>query len=866
MIHTPPSSSFSPAPRPRLPLARLAFFLPGALLALGALALLLDFHHQSRVVQAYSARAAALREAVYESYLALRALDQAMAEAAGLKPTQDQAFGTSPDRNVGDHAREAIRRIQGLAATLPSPEEPAAPDAGILASKVRALRSLSGEMAPLLQDRAPFGQAVIGREQSLALERLLKAFINMAADAEAELRAGLERDLARPSPARLRALGLFLILGAGVWLVLALAWRKGGKVLGRTRDRALALERDAWRFNQTEGLTRCGSFDQDPADGSMRWSRELYRLLGFAPDEVAPSLERLTGSLPSSLRQSGAEALERAGTQEAPVRVQGRERLDSGQERVLILKAAAAEGRLVGSLRDASEEAQGLGRAAQLMAALEQARDPVLLMDEQGVVRYASRAWSLISGRDPRELLGRDLRALAMERFGEAYARQLGAILARGEIWTGRLGGRREDGTAFTVEASVAPYHTGEEAGFVAVLRDVTHEEGAEKRQRQAQKMEALGTLAGGIAHDFNNILGAIIGYTELSLDDLPDSSPTRRNLTRVLEASKRADELVKQILAFSRQSELELRPVRVDLLVKEALKLLNASLPKTVEIKTEIEKRALKVFADPSQVHQVIMNLCANSAYAMRDTVGSLSVRLSAPDMDGEAASQFKELEPGPYVLLEVRDSGHGIDPGIMERIFDPFFTTKKRDEGTGMGLAVVHGIVRHLGGDVLVESEVGRGTLVSVYLPRIDSPEDSPLPPDPDPDPGRGRILFVDDEEPLVDAARQILERLGYHVVVAADAFEALALFEPNPDAYDLVITDQTMPRMTGVELSTRLRAIRPDLPVVLCTGFSQTLTPERAAEMGLGFLMKPVNKTVLAAVVKKALGGRAREPEQG
>ncbi len=855
----------TPAPS-RLPLARTAMILPGLLLILGALVMILDFHQESRLVRTFTARAAALREAVYESFLALRSLDATMAEGPGsLKEPSAQAFGANPDRNFSEHVREAIRRVQGLATALPPNEDPAvSPDAGALASKIGALRSLSGEMSPLIQDRFPFGATVVGREQALALERLLKTFINLAADAEAELRAGLERDLAGPSPIRMRNLGIFLALGAAFWLVLIFSWRSGGLVLNRLGARIVALTRDEERFHQAEILGRSGSFDQDLADRSMRWSQELFRLLGFTPDEITPSLERLTESLPPALRQTAAKALEQARQQTEPVSVQGRVCLDEGRERVLILKAALRGGRLVGLLRDASEEA-GLGRAAQLVQALEQAQDTVLLLDEQGLVRYVSPAWSLVSGRDPKHLLGRDLRALAVERFGEAYARQVTSALTRGEPWTGRLGGRREDGGPYTVEASVAPYRAEEASGFVAVLRDVTHEEGAEKRQRQAQKMEALGTLAGGIAHDFNNILGAIIGYTELSLDDLPEASPTRRNLQRVLDASKRADELVKQILAFSRQSELELRPVRVDLIVKEALKLLNASLPKTIEIHTDIEKRPLKVFADPTQIHQVVMNLCANSSYAMRETVGSLEVRLIAQDLDGEAASMFKDVEPGPYVLLQVRDSGHGIDPGIMDRIFDPFFTTKKRDEGTGMGLAVVHGIVKHLGGDVQVESELGRGTVVSVYLPRIDSPEESPVLPEPDPAPGQGRILFVDDEEPLVDAARQMLERLGYHVVVASDGFEALSLFEPNPEAYDLAITDQTMPRMTGVELASRLRAINPDLPVILCTGFSQTLTPERAAEMDLGFLMKPVNKTVLAAVVKKALALR-RKGEDG
>jgi PAS domain S-box-containing protein len=377
-----------------------------------------------------------------------------------------------------------------------------------------------------------------------------------------------------------------------------------------------------------------------------------------------------------------------------------------------------------------------------------------------------------------------------------------------------------------------------------------------EAELRQAQKMEAIGSLAGGIAHDFNNILTAIIGYTQLAEQDVESGSLLRRNLQEVLKAGNRAKDLVKQILTFSRQSGKELVPVQVKLIVKEALKLLRASLPSTIEIRQHIQSDST-VWSDPTQIHQVLMNLCTNAAHAMRLKGGILEMSLKDVALDDRSVAQHPGSKEGQYLVLEVADTGHGIDPSIKDRIFDPFFTTKERGEGTGMGLAVVHGIVKNCGGFISVYSEVGRGSTFRIYFPssvQKEKPEGLMEPPIPG---GRERILFVDDEPALVDMTKQVLERLGYLVTGRTSSIEALALFQARPDDFDLLITDLTMPKLTGEDLAKKILSLRKGLPIILCTGFSAKFTEERSKENGIGaFVMKPLVLADLARTIRECL----------
>jgi two-component system, cell cycle sensor histidine kinase and response regulator CckA len=392
--------------------------------------------------------------------------------------------------------------------------------------------------------------------------------------------------------------------------------------------------------------------------------------------------------------------------------------------------------------------------------------------------------------------------------------------------------------------------------GTVHLTRDITEKEELSKQLRQAQKMEAIGTLAGGIAHDFNNILGAVMGYTELTLRGLSVDSREHRYLVEAFNAANRAKELVKQILTFTRQREQERKPIEMGLVVKEALKLLRASLPTTIDIRHSINSTGV-ILSDPTQIHQIVMNLCTNALHAMRDKGGILEVTLAELTVDNAKAVQLG-LEPGPYLELAVHDTGHGMAPEVVERIFDPYFTTKGSGEGTGLGLAVVHGIVKNSAGAIQVFSELGRGSRFHIYLPRVDLPGDKPEKSPGDELPcGAERVLFVDDEQALATIAGTMLGQLGYDVTVMTDSVAALDRFQSQPGHFDLMITDQTMPGMTGAELARQALLIRSNLPIILYSGFSEVLSLEKIKAMGVReFLMKPLAMEELARAVRRVL----------
>ncbi len=410
------------------------------------------------------------------------------------------------------------------------------------------------------------------------------------------------------------------------------------------------------------------------------------------------------------------------------------------------------------------------------------------------------------------------------------------------------------------------PVETADEIGKLAKafnnMSESLKKREAEKEQLEGQlmhtqKLEAIGTLAGGIAHDFNNILGVIMGYTELALLDIPEGTSLQLKLDEVLKASNRAKEMVNQILTFSRQSKQERKPIQISLIVKEVLKMLRASLPTTIEIRQNFRTGLAPVLSDPTQIHQVLMNLCTNAAHAMRDKGGVLEVSLTDVDIDSDAAAQHPDITPGRYQRLTVSDTGHGMDRAVMKRIFDPFFTTKGPGEGTGMGLAVIHGIVKSHDGAITVHSELGKGTTFQVFFPTIESkvtaePEHfAPLLL------GNERILFVDDEEALVGMGQQMLESLGYEIVARTSSIDALKVFRTQPDKFDLVITDMTMPNMTGAELAKKIMRIRSDIPIVLCTGFSEVISEEKAKAIGIReFVMKPIIRQKIAKIIRRVL----------
>jgi len=382
--------------------------------------------------------------------------------------------------------------------------------------------------------------------------------------------------------------------------------------------------------------------------------------------------------------------------------------------------------------------------------------------------------------------------------------------------------------------------------------------ESLQKQLIQSQKMEAIGTLAGGIAHDFNNILSAIIGYTEILLADAPKHSDLQGNLNNLLKAGFRGRELTKQILTFSRQSEFESKPIRVKPLIKECIKFLRASLPATIEIRQDLKSNAT-VMADPTQIHQVIMNLCTNAAHAMHEKGGILNIRLAEVELDSDFASRYQDVFPGKFLRLSVDDTGCGIPSDTVDHIFEPFFTTKEKGEGTGMGLSVVHGIVKKYHGLITVSSDPEKGTGFNVFLPVIETNAISDNDKEEIPLSGTERILFVDDEHFQVDLGKIMFERLGYEVVTETNSLKALELFRKNPDGFDLVIADMIMPNLPGDKFAKELIAIRPDIPIIICTGYSEQLEAEKAKSSGIkATVMKPLLIQEMAKTVREVLDG--------
>lgn len=397
----------------------------------------------------------------------------------------------------------------------------------------------------------------------------------------------------------------------------------------------------------------------------------------------------------------------------------------------------------------------------------------------------------------------------------------------------------------------------------LTVFRDVTEFKEMETLLQQAQRMEAIGTLAGGIAHDFNNILFPLVGFSEMLREDLPADSHMQAYVEEILQAAMRSKELVKQILTFSRQGEQEARPIKLQPILKEVLKLLRSSIPSTIKFKQAIDPECGVVIADATQIHQVIMNLATNAFHAMEKDGGELNVVLKAIRLEA-GQKDMPALIPGNYARLTVTDTGIGIPPEIMEKVCNPYFTTKETGKGTGLGLSVVQGIVKTCNGEMRIISEPGQGTEVQVYLPLLDRKiDDAPVERDAPVPAGTESILLVDDEEAIVRMVQQVLVRLGYKVAVRTGSVEALEAFRANPDRFELVITDLTMPNMTGIQLAQELKKIRPDLPVILCTGFSDQINAEQSEAMGLqGFVMKPVIKTEIATKIRRVLDKSSQE----
>lgn len=629
-------------------------------------------------------------------------------------------------------------------------------------------------------------------------------------------------------------------------------------------SRTASLSKSETNLAAAQRIARLGSWEWTIPENSLWWSQEVYRIFGVDPETFNVSYKAFLKKVPSEDRKRLEMVLSEALAGKRRYSIEHRILLPDGSERIVHEEGEFSydvEGlplKMVGTVQDITERKRLEQEHSRLIKAIEQTGDSILITDKGGSIQYVNPAFEKITGYTKEEAIGETPRILQSGQHDSTFYRKMWKVLASGRVWTGHLVNKKKNGTIFEEEATITPIFDGggKIVNYLAVKRDVSERLEIERQLQQAQKLEAVGTLAGGIAHDFNNILTAILGYGELLLMELPEGSPSQKKQKAVMEAAKRAAELVKQILAFSRKTEHELQPLRMQFVVKEVLKLLRASIPSTIEFRQEIDPECGPVFADPTQIHQIVMNLCTNAYHAMRETGGVLAVSLTSVYLGTGELQNKISLQPGNYVRLEVSDTGQGMEKNVLSRIFEPYFTTKVKGEGTGLGLSLVHGIVKNMGGEMTVYSEVGVGTTFHLYLPQIEAEikheEAAAVIPC-----GNEHILVVDDEQTILEMEQAILESLGYTITAFTSSVEALEEFLLAPQKFDLVITDMTMPHLTGADLSREMLAARPDLPIILYTGYSAILSKEEALSLGIkAFVMKPVTRDGLARVVREVI----------
>ncbi|MHC1729690.1 MAG: PAS domain S-box protein [Syntrophobacteraceae bacterium] len=501
------------------------------------------------------------------------------------------------------------------------------------------------------------------------------------------------------------------------------------------------------------------------------------------------------------------------------------------------------------------------------------APDPYYLLDLNGKLADCNKAAEDIIGHAREALIGKSIYELNL--FSPEELKLANKVLQRSELgypslpeeFTLNLRDRQ-----VSLEVRTFPTMIGGQTLVLGIGRDITERKRMEEERKQieaqlhhSQKMEAIGTLAGGIAHDFNNILSAIIGYSDLALAEMPKDDHSHYYVEQVLKSGFRAKDLVKQILEFSRQGNHEKKPLKLGAMIKETVKLLKATIPSSIDMVVNLSAPYDWILADATQVHQILMNLCTNAWQAMQENVGTLLISLEEVYADSSLLNSHPELKEGPHLKLEISDTGHGMTPDVLNRIFEPYFTTKGIGEGTGLGLAVVQGIVKNHDGSISVESKPRKGTIFRIFLPQFDRIEEEKREPVHQPLGGNETILYVDDEPAITDIGKMMLEQLGYRVVTRCSSLEALEAFRAQPDNFDIVVTDLAMPHLRGTDLAREIRKIRPGMPVILCTGFSQRMDLEKAKSAGVQeIVFKPATATELASAIRRALDGRCRTPD--
>ena len=654
---------------------------------------------------------------------------------------------------------------------------------------------------------------------------------------------------------------------------------KGVRVVGTHVD---ITERKRWEeeLRKTESLhvqaqkvARLGHWELIPPNSAPMWCEELFHLVGFDPQKGVPSLSAQKDIVHPEDRELFSRSIMGAITDGEPFDMEFRFTRPDGEIRWMNAKGEVdkdGEGNILRVFGTAQDITQFKSVEIALRKTEKRYReifnsisDIFYRTDREGKLQMVSPSCKKVLGYEPDELVGSAIENLYLTR--EQWENFLLQLNEKEELFDFENALKAKDGSIVWLSTNAHFYKDDREnvIGIQGVSRDVTRRKRVEAEKKalenqlhQARKMEALGTLAGGIAHDFNNILSSVIGYAELAFDEIEKDTSLAEYVEQILAAGNRAKDLVRQIMTFARQSDEKPTPVRVDLIAKEVLKLLRATIPSSIRFTQNITSNSY-VLANPTQIHQIFLNLCTNAAQAMADGTGVLDIHVTDIEFHADDVKITRDLKPGNYLEIMIRDTGCGISKEHLESVFLPYFTTKVPGEGTGLGLAVVHGIVKKCGGEIFVESDLGKGTVFTIYLPVVEErgkPRDcapAVLPK------GKEAVLLVDDEESIVKLNAQILERLGYRVTTRTNSIEALELFRSKPEAFDLVITDMTMPGMTGDKLASELLRIKPRIPIILCTGHNKRISYEKAAAIGIkAFCMKPLSRAELATMVRQVL----------
>lgn len=628
-----------------------------------------------------------------------------------------------------------------------------------------------------------------------------------------------------------------------------------------------ALKKSEASLRMAQEIANVGNWSWEFNTEKIYWSDQLYRILGYEPGEVEISVAFARQHIhPDDLAREIADskmAYEKPGriyeNESRLVRRDGTVRFIIARGMVFKRDQDGTPLHVIGTTQDITErkiaELALQKSAEQHRFILKTAMDGYWMVDSTGRFLEVNQTYCRMSGYSEQELLSMNIADVEAIETADQVLSHMKTLAEKGQDrFESRH--RRKDGTIYDIEASVQ-YRADDGGWYICFIRDITEKKRIEAKLAQALKMESIGNLAGGIAHDFNNILFPIVGLAEMLIYDLPAESPHRQYAKDIFKAGMRGGSLVKQILAFSRQSENKKVPVRFQNILQEVLKLIRSTIPTNIDINQDIQKECGMIMADPTQLHQIVMNLVTNAYHAMEGKDGRIDVQLKEVLLKGDAAFEIS-LKAGRYARLTVTDTGCGIPAKLMDKIFDPYFTTKEQGKGTGLGLALVFGIVKEHNGEIKVYSEPGEGTTFTVYLPLIqdaaehtrrDSEEQLPR--------GNEHILIVDDESAIVTLEQLMLERLGYQVTACFGSIEALETFKATPDAFDLVLTDMSMPNMTGDRLAKAMIAIRPDIPIIICSGFSERINQDMPEAIGVrGFLMKPIVQSELVRAVRKVL----------